>query len=226
MTHRLVCRSTLPCRYPDRHTPACSHLFHGVSSRCHLSYMKPHPHDSGLGRETKTEELICMCAFSQNKKQRRRNTETHTQTFLQLANHPANHEQLHSTSWWSDVKNMEIKQFTGISLGSQGKAWARMCGLGLTVNGSKAAPCRTQRNTKTQTYWQWCSWSFPCQIRYRYSPRSCCPWVSHRCLPQRRTAGWSYRSTFPLVQPQTRKKGVLYVCFIKRNRELKMDWCG
>lgn len=26
---------------------------------------------------------------------------------------------------------MEIKQFTGISLGSQGKAWARMCGLGL-----------------------------------------------------------------------------------------------
>lgn len=62
MTHRQACRSTLPCRYPDRHTPTCSLLFHGVSSRCHLSYMKPHPRDSGLD---KADINMHVCVFTE-----------------------------------------------------------------------------------------------------------------------------------------------------------------
>ena len=57
MTHRQVCRSTLLCHYPDRHTPTCSLPSRGVSSRCHRSYMKPRPRDSGLGGNTHTHTL-------------------------------------------------------------------------------------------------------------------------------------------------------------------------
>lgn len=124
-----------------------------------------------------------------------------------------NHEQLRSTSWWSDVGNMEIKQFTGISLGNRAKACAWLCGL----------RCKTLREglwdtpPSPKTYWQWCSWSFPCPIRYMYSPRSFHPWVSRRFLPQCKTAGWSYRSTFPLLQREkTYLEGVMWRC---RNAE-------
>lgn len=114
---------------------------------------------------------------------------------------------------------MEINRFTGISLGNQdmhSNTWARICGLGLEQL-MAAGQLLVQTHTKTQTYWQWCSWSCPSQSRCRYSPRSCCPWVSHRFLPQCRTAGWSYRSTFPLLQAEDNGKGV---CFIKRKREM------
>lgn len=92
-----------------------------------------------------------------------------------------------------------------------------MCGLGLEqLMAAEQLLVEVKETQNPQTYWQWCSWSFPCQIRYRYSPRSCCPWVSHRFLPQCRTAGWSYRSTFPPLQPgKTMEK----VCVSWKGRE-------
>ena len=77
---------------------------------------------------------------------------------------------------------------------------------------------------RTHTYCQWCSWSCPGWIRYRYSPRSCPPWASRRWSPRCSTAGWSYRSTSPLQQREReRETCVLHVW----TREVKTNrWCN
>lgn len=125
MTHRQACRSTLPCRYPGRHTPTCSLLFHGVSSRCHLSYMKRHLHDSDLGRqkergmilerEANTHVRFCI-ERRKNRKAKRNHTLRHSPP---LSNHPANCLQLHSTSWiWRRTSSLASVWQKGIRTGT------------------------------------------------------------------------------------------------------------
>lgn len=47
-THPRVCTSTPLCRFPDRHTPACSWLCRGVSSTCPQFCKTFHLHGNGL----------------------------------------------------------------------------------------------------------------------------------------------------------------------------------
>lgn len=213
MTHPQVCRSTLPCHCPDRHTPTCSLLFHGVSARCHLSYMKPRPHDSGLdtGEKDDFRDINMHPCFSTEGKHRKRHRNKHSRHFSHYLT-----TQLTANSCTAPLANKlwRIWRLTSLLASvwetrvcTEIRAW--MCGLGLEwwLAAGQLLVELIETHAKTQTYWQWCSWSCPSQSQYRYSPRSCRPWVSHRFLPQSRTARWSYRSTFPLIQGENNGNG-------------------